>query len=174
MYFTSKDRAALKASQKVYVENFSEEYEKPLTEDEVEEYSDINYSSKTINPEYIAKYSSEKIAEDEVLEDGEYFDKSYNQYSNSEVPENYYVNNNYYGTSPYSNYNPYSVWNSDPWGYGSPYGYSPYSYGSRISLTFSYGWGNIAITVAVIMVMVIMTLGDMVMEIPIAITTIMV
>ena len=31
MYFTSKDRASLEASEKVYIENFSDDYEKPLS-----------------------------------------------------------------------------------------------------------------------------------------------
>ena len=50
MYFTSQDRQALEASTKTFDENFVENYENPLDEKQVEEYADVNYSSKTVNP----------------------------------------------------------------------------------------------------------------------------
>lgn len=144
LYFTSKDRQALEASTKIYAENFTEEYDKPMTEDEIDEYADVNYSSRTINPEYIAKYSSEEMTEEEDLDsDGEYFDENYKNIP-TESTDKYVIRNNYYGWSPYSspysvwNYSPYSVWN-DPW--YSPYWYTPYGNGLRVSVSFSYGWG---------------------------------
>ena len=144
MYFTSKDRKELEASNKVFTENFTDDYEKPLTQDQVEEYSDVNYSSKTINPEYIAKYSSEGLTdEEEPLESGEYFDETYNLPTSTGGTNNYYQRNNYYGGSSFGN--PYSVWNNDPWFYGSPYSYRPYrpyGYGSRFSVSLGYTWGS--------------------------------
>ncbi len=168
MYFSSVDREKLTASSKeFYDQNFNETYQEPLSSDQVLDYSDINYSSKTINPEYIAKYASNDLQEEADTEEStEYFDKDYNKSEDSGSdasdikPERYssYSGSNAggfgiypsfafgyssgFGYNPYG-YNPYgnSPWGYNPYRYGDPFGYYP-SYGSPYygsSLRFTFG-----------------------------------
>ena len=136
MYFTSVDRDKLEASSKeFYAENFVEDYKEPLEDNRLQEYSDVNYSSKTVNPEYIAKYTNEGLEEDEAA----YFDDNY---SKSEIDE--ITKTNATSRNNYSNYNSpgsgFGFYPSFSFGYGYSPWYTPY-FGSAFSLTFSRGWG---------------------------------
>ena len=163
MYFSASDREPVYASTAEYNEttSFSEEYIEPLDQEAISEYEDINYSSKTINPEYIEKYSSEEFeGEGTSEEEVEYFDESYSKYDTEDGYEKYLRDNN-------SNYipNQYSSQGFSPrvnvgLGFGSGWGYSPYNwgyprygygsfydpfgmptYGRGWNMSISYGWG---------------------------------
>ncbi len=159
MYFSSVDRENLAASNKeFYDQNFNETYQEPLNSDQASEYSDVNYSSKTVNPEYIAKYTSNSPEDSDPEVSTEYFDENYNKSDESEeiIPQRYssYSGSNAGGFGIYPSfafgygsgfgYNPYY----SPFGFNEPFGYSPYygypysSYGSRLSLSLQFGYGS--------------------------------
>ncbi len=143
MYYSASDRSKLEASsQEFYVENFTEDYKQPLEEDQLNEYADVNYSSKTVNPEYIAKYTSEILSEEETTSETEYFVEDYDKNNVTAEGSNVTTGN------ANANYN----WNRAPgfgfypslsYGYGySPFFPSPYYGGSGFRLSVSYGFGS--------------------------------
>ncbi len=125
MYFSSIDREQLTASSKeFYAENFNKDYTKSLQSDQAIDYSDINYSSKTVNPEYIAKYTSDNI--DQVAEE------SSDYYSN--VTSDLYVPSSYSSTT---GSNGWGIYPTFAFGMGTGYGGNPY--GFRDPYGFGYG-----------------------------------
>lgn len=157
MYFRSKDREKLqKVSKDSYSSNYENFKKKHFDEaTELDEYA-VNptdsYSSRNINPEYIARSSSELASEDE----SNYFVENYNAPVQSYTGNNSnFYNNNYnnswnnqwnnpyargYYGSPYNSslYSPYYGWN-DPWA-------NPYWWGNNYNSGWSFGssiyWGN--------------------------------
>ena len=140
MYFSASDRAKLEAStQEFYSENFTEDYKQPLEEDRLDEYADVNYSSKTVNPEYIAKYTSETLSEEESSSETEYYVENYDNNNVSAEGKNVttsYANADYnWRRAPGFGFYP-----SLSYGY-SPFCPSPYYGGSGFRLSVSYGFG---------------------------------
>jgi hypothetical protein len=145
MYFNSKDRAKLRASQKTNALAYA-----PVKKDRKNEASEESlnptdtYSARNVNPEYTSRAQAQTARAD----DEDYFVNNY-QYNNG---SNYnYGNNNFnnwYGNSWYQpNYWGPSIsgWNSPYYGYydnwNSPW-YDPrWSYNGW-STSFSYYYGN--------------------------------
>lgn len=155
MYFRSKDREKLQKASKdapsSNYENFKKKHFDEVTElDEYNVNPTDSYSARNINPEYIARLSSEQASEDE----SNYFVENYKAPGTSSVSSSgYYPNSNWnnrwynpmysgmYG-SYYNNYNsafysPYYGYN-DPW--SNPY-YCRNNY-SGWSMSSGYYWGN--------------------------------
>ncbi|MGK7394955.1 MAG: hypothetical protein ACNS62_10295 [Candidatus Cyclobacteriaceae bacterium M3_2C_046] len=144
VYFTSADRKAVK-----YAENTQ-----PIPQNrtqavtpEPEMNNQDNYSAKTVNPEYIARYkrqNQESAIEDQAVNDEEYFVEDYDQDGERDI-----IINNYNGRGGFSgNYDPF--WD-DPWWrwnstafYGSRF-YDPFwgpSWGWRPGLNVNIGWNS--------------------------------
>jgi len=157
MYFTKKDRKKVK-----YVSE-----DKAVTQDldQVQQFTDTpgeNFSARTVNPEYIAKYqaSSQESGSAEFAND-EYFVEDYNQNNNNLNTTVNDFQNNYsdvavrdrYGNVRY--FNSYSdVYWSDPFLYQNtifdplyrPYygwnAYRPWRSGWSVSVGFGWGWNS--------------------------------
>ncbi|ELR69753.1 RhoGEF Guanine nucleotide exchange factor for Rho/Rac/Cdc42-like GTPase [Fulvivirga imtechensis AK7] len=150
LYFTSSDRNKVK---KVKVEN------KVVQDADQVQQLDPNpqesYSSKTVNPEYIARYqakSQEDYSSDSEYAEGEYFNENYQ--SPEDITTNFANNANYvtrdrYGNTHYSN-NFNDIYWSDPMFYRGTiydpfyrpyYGYRPWRSGWSVSIGFGNTWG---------------------------------
>jgi hypothetical protein len=157
MYFRSKDREKqmasvnTKAAQKeTYSSNYDSFKKKNFDETTMlDEYNNPtdSYSARNINPEYVARSSSEQATADEQ----NYFVEGYasqaarNQYTSGY--NSYYSNNwnntmvapGYYGPSYYNSfYSPYYGYNN-PW--GNPY-WCGSGFNSGWSMSMNYMWGN--------------------------------
>jgi len=151
MYFSSADRDKLTASTKeFYTENFNDTYVESLNSEKAVDYSDINYSSKTINPEYIAKYTSDNLDQDVSDESTEYYsDDLANAEIYGEAPKSYssYSGSNGGGIYPTFAFGGGSGYGGNPYGYRDPYGfgygYQPGYYSRfRTGLSFRIGYGS--------------------------------
>ena len=154
LYFTSNDRNKVK---KVKVEN------KVVQDADQVQQLDPNpqesYSSKTVNPEYIARYqakSQEDYSSDSEYTEGEYFDENYQ--SPEAVTTNFQQNANYSVRDRYGNVSYYNDFNDIYWSdpifyrgtvydpfyrpyYGYGYGYRPWRSGWSVSIGFGNTWG---------------------------------
>lgn len=154
MYFTPNDRTKVK---KVKVEDKvvqDANQVQQLNPDPQE-----SYSSKTVNPEYLARYQAktqEDYNSDSEYAEEEYFDENYQnegQVTSSFANNaNYAVRDRYGNTSYYNDYN--DVYWSDPAYfrgtafdpfyrpyYGSAFGYRPMRSGWSVSVGFGNTWG---------------------------------
>lgn len=160
MYFSHSDRKSDKNIQQVVAQNTTDKKVETTKNPDAYGAIDQNYSSKNINPEYIARYRDSKDATDNTGTEGNsyYVDETGRDTSsvytdrNGSVTNNNYYNSpgNYGGFNSMYGYNPYnSLW-MDPffsspfygprWGLGVNYGFG---FSPRWSLGFSYGnsWG---------------------------------
>lgn len=162
MYFTAKDRAAsVSYNQLAQANRYAKEDQDAVRNNPVNP-SD-SYSGRGINPEYNAQGKNGTVA---VQENPDYFVTNYQPKVNSKLSQNTgtysnpnncncgYYNPYTFGYSPYSTFypsygsmfSPYSMYGGmySPYSmYGmSPYGmYSPYGYGSGMSMSMGYGFG---------------------------------
>lgn len=154
MYFNSKDREKLRTEKgdasfndKIdsdYNTFRKKHFDKNEPEAEVVKENTNptdSYSSRTINPEYISRSSSEQASEDEnYYVEGYVPANTYDSYSASGNNNNWNYNNSYYGSYGYNSpssalYNPYCGTCSQ--------GMSPYYYGgSGLALSLGYMWGS--------------------------------
>ena len=118
MYFSHSDRKAeLKKNDEVFAKNTSVRNEPQKS---TSDYGavDENYSSKNVNPEYIARYRDSKDADSN--EGDSYYVEDYNRTGNtSDSNSDGKIINNYY----YNSMNPY-------YPFANSYSYNPYAYSS--------------------------------------------
>lgn len=177
MYFNKKDREKLKSARsnqstvntndqidrdyKAFKKKHFNEEESSATEEEAGTNPTDSYSSRNVNPEYVARTHSQQASEDEQ----NYFVEGYKPKDSARLAANTNAawNNpyasSYYGVNPYYNnygsmygyndpwrssfgYYPYSNFYSPYSSFYSPYGYSPYYAGSGWSFSLGYMWGN--------------------------------
>jgi hypothetical protein len=151
MYFTSKDRAKLRAAQQADQLAYASVSRRDNREDEDLNPTDT-YSARNVNPEYTSRRNSQTAQAD----NGDYFvnnyqfnrGSNYNNFNNSF--SNWYGSSwyrpNYWGSSinswnsPYYGY--YDSWNS-PW-YDPYWSYNGYSTGFSYyaGSNYNYGWGG--------------------------------
>ncbi len=137
LYFMASDT---QVATEYAVQNNKPESFKSLSSVNEETYSQENFSSRNVNPDYIAKYQSET----EVQEEGTvYFDET----ATSDTVKDINVYNNYYANGAPSNsgFNPaISVGLGFAYGgYGMGGFYNPYyGYGSGFSMNIGFGWGS--------------------------------
>lgn len=150
MYFNKSDRKTVKSNKYNTLaveskENSTAKYNK------VTESTDV-YSSKNVNPEYIARYKSTEISEleEKSYDSDDYFIEDYHkeQYGSDSLRNQInYAALNKRDQMSYSNYN---RTNSSPsWGfspymnmsYGNPYCYDPFMSGYGPSMGFGMGMG---------------------------------
>jgi len=145
LYFTASDRGSAKFTSINFNESSSFQNDaKPYKITGEEELVDENFSAKTINPEYIAKYQSDQIDNNSEAEQSDeygeedYYTEEYDQGESKSVVNNYYYGRSrsfyydpfYYPSYRYSYYDPYF----DPF-------YDPYYYRSGINFSISFGYG---------------------------------
>ena len=141
LYFTPDDRVKVKYADEPKAT-------RSATEQERVEYNQNDYSSKTVNPEYIARYNRQSAGEEAAADSSEYYVENYDGTGENVVINNYY--DNYYGgyssfyRDPYhdpfwrhrarytSYYDPFY----DPF-WDSPWHYRP---GWNIGWTSAWGW----------------------------------
>lgn len=142
MYFTAADREQLNASSKVfYDENFTEDYDGTLQSKDALDYSDVNYSSKTVNPEYIAKYTSDNIDETDDSDDV-YFDENYKDAEIGSAPAGYSSTTGGVRPSGVGIYPTFAFGMGTGYG-GNPYGFrDPYGFGYGSSTYMGIGFGT--------------------------------
>lgn len=148
LYFMASDAKSVRANA---VPNNKPESFQNLSVVNDESFSQENFSSRNVNPDYIAKYQSEAIAEnDETI----YFEEN----NGSQGTPNIDVYNNYYSAAPGSFGGFNNSFNSGlgfggfgmggfgmggfgMGGFGSPFGFG---FGPRLSLGFGFGspWMN--------------------------------
>lgn len=152
MYFTAKDRAALRAQSATNVAYRTPERNKK--HDFAEENAYVNptdsYSARNVNPEYTSREHTQTAQADEQ----DYFvdNYQYNQNQLNNWNQNYngwynnaWYRNNYYGPainnwhSPYYGYNSWnSPWYDPYWAYNGWSSSFSFHYGSG----WNYGWGG--------------------------------
>lgn len=162
LYFRSKDRQkATVAATESFVSNYDnfkrQHFPEAYTQDNNQNPTD-SYSARQINPEYVARASSEQASEDEQ----NYFIEGYtpvattttNLYSNSSFNNgwnNGWYTPGWYGPARFNNwYSPYygfyDPWMNPFWGNGPGwnYGFSNYwaPWGSGWNIMIGYTWGN--------------------------------
>lgn len=154
MYFNSKDREKQSASVSVN-DKIDSDYKafKKKHFDEAEEITKTtnptdSYSARNINPEYIARSSSEQASEDEQNyyvagyapnTFDSYSASNYNHYNDSLNNNNLNYNNSY-SSSPWNSYSP--NYGSPNYGYCDPWMNPYYTGGSGMMISLSYVWGS--------------------------------
>jgi hypothetical protein len=139
LYFMASDT---QVATEYAVQNNKPESFNSLATVNTDTYSQENFSSRNVNPDYIAKYQSET----QVQEEGTvYFDETVG----ADTVQDINIYNNYYanGAGGTGGFNPaISVGLGFAYGYGG-YGmggfYNPfYGYGSGLSMSIGFGWGS--------------------------------
>ncbi len=153
MYFSRSDRKAELKSNELVAKNTQQKVtDEPAKNPDQYGAIDQSYSTRNVNPEYIARYRDSKDAATDVSvdssADNSYYVEDFNR-NNTPTDKNGSITNNYYGNpyTPYSYYpsygmynmygmNPYSSFYSPGWNFGMNYsfGYMP-----GWSMGFSYG-----------------------------------
>jgi hypothetical protein len=138
LYFMASDT---RVATEYAVQNNKPESFQSLSAVEADTYSQENFSSRNVNPDYIAKYQAETEAQEEGTV---YFDET----EGADTVKDINVYNNYYSNSG-SGFN--SGFNSafsvgmglGFGGYGMGGFYNPfYGYGSGLSMSIGFGWGS--------------------------------
>jgi len=165
MYFTSKDRAALKAQKASEQSSYAASAKKPKKVEQATAEEVINptdsYSARNVNPEFAARSNSQTA----VADNQDYFmsnykyttaanlnkwNSNYNNYAGSPwyAPSYYGPSINEWG-SPYGSSGYYNPWCSPYYssGYSSSFSYYGgsswnYGWGSGIGMGMSYAFGN--------------------------------
>ncbi len=151
MYFSHSDRKA-EEKQNTEVVASNKQPQENVTQN-VEQYGPVedNYSSKNVNPDYIARYRDSKDITSDTTNNDSYYVEDYNR--NNASDKNGSVINNYYYNSPYSafgGYSPYYGFNSynslfmDPyWGFSPSWSFGlGYNYGFMPGLSMGLYFGN--------------------------------
>lgn len=129
------------------VQNNNPESFQSLSSVNTETYSQENFSSKNVNPDYIAKYQTENQAQEEGIV---YFDENGETEKGQDIDVyNNYTSNN--GSSFNTGFNSafnlglgfaYGMGGYGMGGFYSPY-YNPfYGYGSGFRMSIGFGWGS--------------------------------
>lgn len=137
LYFMASDT---QVATEYAVQNNKPESFKSLSSVNADAYSQENFSSRNVNPDYIAKYQAETAVQEEGTI---YFDET----GAADTVQDINVYNNYYanGTPFNSGFNPpISVGLGFGFGgYGMGGFYNPYfGYGSGLSMSIGFGWGS--------------------------------
>ena len=137
LYFMASDT---QVATEYAVQNNKPESFESLSTVSADTYSQENFSSRNVNPDYIAKYQAETEAQEEGTV---YFDET----GNPDAVQDIDVYNNYYSNSPGFNNGFNSAFSMGMgFGFGS-YGmggfYNPYfGFGPRFSMNMGFGWGS--------------------------------
>lgn len=137
LYFMASDT---QVATEYAVQNNKPESFKSLSSVNADTYSQENFSSRNVNPDYIAKYQAETAVQEEGTV---YFDET----GAADTVQDINVYNNYYanGAGFNSGFNPaISVGLGFGFGgYGMGGFYNPYyGYGSGLSMSIGFGWGS--------------------------------
>ncbi|MCA6078054.1 hypothetical protein [Fulvivirga sedimenti] len=131
MYFTKKDRKALKEKEMNINPNLSNAQAEKTSEYVIK--NENAYSEEHVNPEYLARYGNNETGNAQYSDD-EYYTEGGNAGDDYQVPvvNNYYVNTNPGFYDPF-----YSGFGG--WGYPYNSWYVPARW--RFSVAFGFGWG---------------------------------
>lgn len=151
MYFTSEDRAKLKAQRTGELAYNTPKKAKQLQWEEDENVNPTDsYSARNINPEYTARehtQSAQAADQDYFVDNYQYNRNQLNNWNNnfSSWYNNSWYRSNYYGpgistwNSPYYGYDSWnSPWNDPMWAYNGWSSSFSFHYGS----SWNYGWGG--------------------------------
>lgn len=153
MYFRAKDRAQLRevqAEEKSNYEAFRKKHfpeAAPIIEPDNVNPTD-SYSARSVNPEYISRLNSARIAED----DPNYFVEGYTPSYQLDVPANGYYANGFNNNRNHWN-NPWAYssfygpqfgngWHSPYYGYMDPWAAPMWGAQPGWSLSMNYGWNS--------------------------------